>query len=270
VKRPNGERADHKQADTGRPLPRRFYQAASIAAAALAPAPPSAEAAQDAGRGTQRQGYRLLLDGKALRTPAKADFVVPTRELAEALAAEWQAQQEHIDPASMPLTRLVNSAIDGVAARPAEVAAQIVKYALSDLVCYRAADPSELVRRQAEAWDPILAWYHQELGIAMNVTTGIMPVAQPEAAAAGLAAWLATLNAFQLASVHTLTTLMGSALLAVALAHGRLAAVTAWAAAHIDEDFQAEKWGVDRIAQARREQQWRQFEAASRLLRLAA
>jgi chaperone required for assembly of F1-ATPase len=266
VKRPNGERATNKPVDTGRALPRRFYQAATVAPVAPAAAAPSG--AHDAASGTQRQGYRLLLDGKALRTPAKADFVVPTRELAEALAAEWQAQQDNIDPANMPLTRLVNSAIDGVAEKQAEVAAEIVNYGLSDLLCYRAADPGELVRRQADVWDPILAWCQQELGIPLTVTTGIVPVAQPEAAAAGLAAWLETLNAFELAAAHAMTTLMGSAVLAAALARGRLPSAAAWAAAHIDEDFQAEKWGVDTIAQARREQQWRQVEAASRLLRL--
>jgi len=259
VKRPNGERASDKTADRGHGLPRRFYQAATIAAVAS----PGLASQGDIGR----QGYRLLLDGKALRTPAKADFVVPTRELAAALAAEWQAQQEHIDPASMPLTRLVNSAIDGVAGRQAEVSAEIVKYVLSDLLCYRAADPDELVGRQAGTWDPILAWCQEELGIRLNVTTGIVPVAQPEAVAAGLATWLETLNAFELAAAHTLTTLLGSAVLAVALARGHLTCASAWAAAHIDEDFQAEKWGLDSIAQARRERQWRQLEAASCLLR---
>jgi chaperone required for assembly of F1-ATPase len=259
VKRANGERASDKATDSGRGLPRRFYQSATIAAVA-SPAP------EPQGH-TGRPGYRLLLDGKALRTRAKADFVVPTRELAEALAAEWQAQQEHIDPASMPLTRLVNSAIDGVTGRQAAVSAEIVKYVLSDLLCYRATDPDELVGRQADTWDPILAWCQEELGIRLNVTTGIVPVAQSEAAAAGLAAWLATLNAFELAATHTMTTLMGSAVLAVALARGHLTCASAWAAAHIDEDFQAQKWGLDSIAQARRERQWRQLEAASCLLR---
>jgi chaperone required for assembly of F1-ATPase len=254
VKRPNGEQASHKPADGSRALPRRFYQSATIA--------PVARAAGEA------QSYRLLLDGKALRTPAKADFVVPTRDLAEAVAAELLAQEERIDPANMPLTRLVNSAIDGVAGRRAEVSAEIVKYVLSDLVCYRAADPVELVRRQAEAWDPILDWCGEALGIGLERATGIVPVAQPETAGAVLAAWLATLNAFELAAVHTMTTLMGSAVLALAHARDRLQCGTAWAAAHIDEDFQAEKWGVDSIAQARREQQWRQMQAASLLLRL--
>jgi chaperone required for assembly of F1-ATPase len=261
VKRPNGEQASHKPADASRALPRRFYQAATIAAVA--------PAAGEARSGERDQGYRVLLDGKALRTPAKADFVVPTRELAEAVAAEWRAQEERIDPANMPLTRLVNSAIDGIAGRRAEVSAEIVKYLLSDLVCYRAADPLELVRRQAEAWDPMLDWCREELGTGLARATGIVPVAQPEAAGAVLSAWLATLNAFELAAVHTMTTLMGSAVLALAHARGRLPCATAWAAAHIDEDFQTEKWGVDSIAQARREQQWRQMQAASRLLQLA-
>jgi chaperone required for assembly of F1-ATPase len=261
VTRPNGEQASHKPAEAGRALPRRFYQSATIA--------PVAAAAGVAGSGNADQGYRVLLDGKTLRTPAKADFVVPTCELARAVAAEWEAQEERIDPANMPLTRLVNSAIDGVAGRRAEVSAEIVKYVLSDLVCYRAADPVELVQRQAQAWDPILDWCREELGIGLERATGIVPVAQPEAAGAVLAAWLETRNAFELAAVHTMTTLTGSAVLALAHARDRLPCATAWAAAHIDEDFQAEKWGVDSIAEARREQQWRQMQAASLLLRLA-
>jgi chaperone required for assembly of F1-ATPase len=266
VKRPNGEREANERPKAGRALPRRFYQAATIAPLA----PPSAAADHSAAaRQPRRQGYRLLLDGKSLRTPAKADFVVPTRELAEAIAGEWQAQEDEIDPARMPLTRLVNSAIDGVAGRAAEVAAEIVKYLLSDLVCYRAADPPELVRRQADAWDPVLVWCQAELGISLERATGIVPVAQPEAAGAALAAWLRTLNEFELAAVHSMTTLMGSAVLALAHARGRLACAAVWAAAQIDEDFQAEKWGVDSIAQARRQRQWDELQAASRLLRLA-
>jgi chaperone required for assembly of F1-ATPase len=265
MKRPNGEPANDERADAGRL--RRFFQSATIAPVAPVAAPPGPAPVGDARGGPP--GYRLLLDGKALLTPAKADFVVPTRALAEALAAEWQAQEEQVNPATMPLTRLVNSAIDGVAGRRAAVSADIVKYVLSDLVCYRAADPLELVRRQAEAWDPILDWCRQELGFGLERTTGIVPLAQPEAAGPALTAWLETLNAFELAAVHAMTTLMGSAVLALAHARERLPCATAWAAAHIDEDFQAEKWGVDSFAHARREQQWRQMQAASRLLRLA-
>jgi chaperone required for assembly of F1-ATPase len=214
-------------------------------------------------------GYRLLLDGKGVRTPAKRDLRLATRALAAAIAEEWQAQGDHIDPNSMPLTRFANSAIDGVAGRGAEVRADILKYLATDLVCYRAAEPSALVERQAEVWDPILAWSNAVLGTTLKVGVGVVPVAQPEAAGRALAVWLEALDAFQLTAMHAMTTLLGSAVLALAHALGRLDREAAWAAAHVDEDFQAERWGVDRLAKARRDRQWRQLEAASRLFTLA-
>jgi chaperone required for assembly of F1-ATPase len=267
VSRSNREQAGGTTHGQGQGQPLRFYQTVGIAA----PAPIAAPGAggRRAGHGDS-EGYRLLLDGKPLRTPAKHEFAVPTRALAEAIAAEWQAQRHHIDPRSMPLTRLANSAIDGVAGRQAQVRAEIVKYLASDLVCYRAAAPSELVRRQAEAWDPILDWCEQALGVRLAVTQGVMPVAQPEDAGALLEAWLKARDTFALAALSVMTTLLGSAVLAVAQAQGRLDDAAAWRAAHIDEDFQAGKWGVDPLAKARRDQQWGQMQAASRLLRLLA
>jgi chaperone required for assembly of F1-ATPase len=246
---------------------RRFYQTVSIAAGTPIATP---GAAARRGGERNRESYHLLLDGKPLRTPAKRCFAVPTRALAEAIAAEWQAQGDQIDPHSLPLTRLANSAIDGVAAQPAQVRAEIVKYLGSDLVCYRADAPSELVRRQAEAWDPILQWCEPALGFRLVVTQGVMPVAQPEAAGALLEAWLKAQDAFALTALSVMTTLLGSAVLAVAQAHGRLDDAAAWRAAHIDEDFQAEKWGVDSLSKAQRDRQWRQMQAASRLLQLQA
>jgi chaperone required for assembly of F1-ATPase len=259
VRQPNGEQGSGKQQGQRAALPRRFYQTATIAHIdpSVAPSQP------------RQEGYRVLLDGKELRTPAKGHLVVPTQALAAAIVGEWQAQGERIDPESMPLTRLANSALDGVVGRQTEVCADIVKYLGSDLVCYRAAHPGELVRRQAEAWDPLLDWCQAALGIKLTVTTGIVPVAQPEAAAAALKQWLLRLDAFALAAVHSMTTLLGSALLSVAHAKGRLACAEAWAAAHIDEDFQAEKWGVDPLAKARRDRHWRQMQAASLLLALS-
>lgn len=259
MRRPNGEQGIPKTPGQGGALPRRFYQTVRIARI-----DPTVAASQQ-----RSQAYRVLLDGKELRTPAKGRFVIPTPALATAIAAEWQAQREHIDPESMPLTRLTNSAIDGVTDRQAEVGADIVNYLGSDLVCYRAADPSELVRRQAEAWDPVLDWCQAALGIKLSVTTGIVPIAQPAAAGAALAQWLLRLDAFALAAAHAMTTLLGSAVLTVAHAEGRLACAEAWAAAHIDEDFQAEKWGVDSVAKARRDRHWCQMQAASRLFTLS-
>jgi chaperone required for assembly of F1-ATPase len=168
----------------------------------------------------------------------------------------------------MPLTRLVNSAIDGVTGREAEVRADIAKYAASDLVCYRAEVPAELVRRQAEAWDPILSWGREALAARLVLSEGIVPVAQPRAATAAVEGALAELDAFSLAAHHVMTTLMGSALLALAHARGRLTAEEAWAAAHVDEDWQIGQWGEDAEAKARRARRWAEMQAASRLLEL--
>jgi chaperone required for assembly of F1-ATPase len=227
---------------------KRFYEAVSVSGAAPA--------------------FRVLLDGRTVRTPAKGELAVPTRALAEALAAEWEAQGERIDPAGMPLTRLVNSAIDGVAGREAEVRTDIATYAGSDLLCYRAEGPAELARHQAEAWDPVLAWAQAALGARFVLGQGIVPVAQPQTAVAAVEGALASLDAFALAAHHVIVTLTGSALLALAHSRGRLTAEEAWAAAHVDEDWQVRQWGEDAEAKARRESRWAEMQAASRLLAL--
>jgi chaperone required for assembly of F1-ATPase len=228
--------------------PKRFYKSASVSG----DAPP----------------FEVLLDGKPVRTPARRAMALPSRALAEAVAAEWQAQGKQIDPACMPLTRLVNSAIDGVAGREAEVRADIAKYAAGDLICYRAGQPRELAQRQAEAWDPILTWARQALGARLIAGEGVVPVEQPEEARAAIAAALARLDPFALAAHHVMTTLTGSALLALAHAGGRLTAEEAWAAAHIDEDWQISQWGEDAEAKARRDRRWTEMQSASRLLGL--
>jgi len=213
---------------------------------------------------------RVLLDGKPMRTPAKRELAVPAKALAEAVAAEWGAQGAQIDPGTMPLTRLVNSALDGVAGREAEVRADVAKYAASDLLCYRAEGPVELVRRQADAWDPILAWARETLGVHLVTGQGIVPVAQPQAAVAAVERALARLDVFPLTAHHVMTTLMGSALLALAHTRGCLSAEEAWAAAHVDEDWQISLWGWDAEAKARRDRRWAEMQAASRLLALVA
>lgn len=273
MSRSNGEPAAGRTGSQGHGgPPRRFYTTVTVVAASDAPdAATAAGQAVEPGRpGPLRgAGYRLLLDGKGVRTPAKRDLRLATRALATAIAAEWQAQGDHIDPNSMPLTRFANSAIDGVAGRGAEVRADILNYLATDLVCYRAAEPSALVLRQGQAWDPILAWSNATLGTTLKVGVGVVPLAQPEAAGRALAVWLEALDAFQLTAMHAMTTLLGSALLALAHALGRLDREAAWAAAHVDEDFQAERWGVDPLAKARRDRQWSELEAASRLFGLA-
>jgi chaperone required for assembly of F1-ATPase len=210
----------------------------------------------------------VLLDGKSLRTPAKREFLLPTKALADAIAAEWEAQAERIDPAAMPLTRLANSALDGVSGREAEVRADIAKYAGTDLVCYRAEGPHELVQRQARAWDTILAWAREALGAHLDIVVGVMPRPQADQATGSLARALERHDAFHLAALHVMTTLTGSALLALGHTHGRLSAEAAWAAAHVDEDWQISQWGEDAEAKSRRDRRWLDMQAASRMLTL--
>jgi chaperone required for assembly of F1-ATPase len=246
-------------------LRKRFYKAVSVGGP-VSPNPGPSPSPQ--GRAEPRAAHEILLDGKTARTPGKAPLAVPSRALAAAIAAEWEAQHEHIDPAAMPLTRLANSALDGVRGREAEVRADILKYAASDLVCYRAGEPEGLVRRQAELWDPVLAWGHERLGARFVVAQGLMPVAQPEAARLAVAQALEGYDAFALSALHVMSALMGSALLALAHAHGRLTAEEAWAAAHVDEDWQIAKWGEDAEAAARRRRRWADMQTASRMLGL--
>jgi chaperone required for assembly of F1-ATPase len=238
--------------DPPRPLPKRFYKAVRVAE------PPAGGE------------YRILLDGRPARTPRRAELALPTPALAEAVAAEWEAQGDHIDPASMPLTRLANSALEGVRGREAEVRADICRFAGGDLLCYRADGPRDLVQRQQAAWDPILSWGGDALGARFAVVEGIMPAAQPEEGGAAVTTALAGYDAFALTALHVMTTLTGSALLALAHARGRLSAEAAWDAAHVDEDWQIGRWGWDAEAKARRERRWREMQAASRLLALLA
>ncbi len=217
-----------------------------------------AEVAEEGGR------FALSLDGRRARTPGRNLVTAQSCPLMLKVADEWERQIETIDPTDMPLTRLLNSAIDGVVHTMAETRADILHYAGSDLLCYRAEEPDTLVARQAHAFDPILRWAADELGAHLRVTVGVMHVAQrPEA----LAAIGAALNAYddpvQLAALSVMTTLTGSAVLSLAVAHGFLSPEAAWRAAQIDEDFQAERWGADAEAMAQREARRRDFEAAA-------
>lgn len=193
-------------------------------------------------------GFTVMLDARRVKTPAKADLILPTRALAEAMAAEWDAQQGQIDPRSMPLTRAANSAIDKVAAQQDEVAALIAAYGGSDHLCYRATGPEMLVKRQAEAWDPLLAWAGEALGAPLKVASGIVHVDQPPGSLAALTARVAALTAFELAALHDLVALSGSLVLGLAVAEGAIEPDRAWALSRIDEDYQAELWGRDEEA----------------------
>jgi len=212
-------------------------------------------------------GFALLLDGRRARTPAKKPLVLPTRALAEAVAEEWAGQGETIDPAAMPLTRLANSALDGVAAAMAETRAEIAGYAASDLVCYRADEPEALVAAETAAFDPLLAWARESLGATFLCAQGIVHRRQPDEALAVVRAALAAVeDPFALAALHVMTSLTGSALLALAVARGRLAADEAWRIANVAEDFQIAKWGEDAEASARQIARRRDFKAAARAL----
>ena len=210
-------------------------------------------------------GFALQLDDKPVRTPAGRVLAMPTLALAQAVAAEWDAQREHIDPAVMPLTRLANAIIDGVRDRPAAVAAEVEKYLVSDLVCYRAGSPPGLAERQARYWDPLLDWGEQTLGARFAVGEGVVYVAQPEAVLAAARAAIPT-DPWRLGAVHTLTTITGSALIALALASGRLTAEEAWQAAHVDEDWNMEQWGRDELALERRAFRLAELRAAATVL----
>jgi chaperone required for assembly of F1-ATPase len=212
-------------------------------------------------------GHAVELDGKPVRTPAGRLLATPTRALAEELAAEWDAQRDVIDPSRMPLTRLANSIIDGVSERPDAVAAEIENYLASDLVCYRADAPPGLVARQARHWDPLLAWARDVLGAPLRAGTGVIHVAQDEDALARARSAIPR-DPWNLGALSAATTLAGSALIALALARGHLSVGEAWAAAHVDEDWNMEQWGRDELALERRAFRFAEFEAAAKVLRL--
>lgn len=211
-------------------------------------------------------GFAVALDGKTIRTPGKNALIAPARELADAMAAEWNAQGETIDPMSMPLTRLANSAIDGVAANTQAVADDIAKYFGSDLLLYRAGFPEELIARQAQHWDPVLRWAADDLNAHFILTEGVMHVAQPDEAIAAAREKLPK-DVWPLAAMHVATTITGSALLALALKEGLLDSRQVWAAAHVDEDWNRDKWGADDEVEARRAARLRDFEAASLVIK---
>lgn len=211
-------------------------------------------------------GFGVTLDGKQVRTPGKNVLAAPTRDLAEAIAAEWDAQGENIDPMSMPLTRLANSVIDGIAGNVQSVSDDAAKYLETDLLFYRAGFPEALVQKQAEHWEPVLRWAADVLGAHFILGEGIVHVRQPENAVAAARNALPA-EAWPVGAFHVVTTMTGSALLALALKHGLLDGSQVWAAAHVDEDWNSEKWGADEEVAARRASKFRDFEAAARVLK---
>jgi chaperone required for assembly of F1-ATPase len=228
-----------------KPLIKRFYKIAGV---------------------SDKAPFQIQLDGRGVKTPAKRALALPTRAAAEAVAVEWAAQVDVINPASMPLTRFSNTAIDAVSQSLDEVAADIVAYAGRDLLCYRAASPPDLVARQAALWDPVVIWARETMGANFAVVTGVMPVDQTPAALDTVAQELLPHDPFRLTALHVMTTLTGSALLTLAHARGFLTAEQAWAAAHADEDYQIALWGEDFEATHRRAHRTAEFNAACRFL----
>jgi chaperone required for assembly of F1-ATPase len=210
-------------------------------------------------------GFEVTLDDRPIRTPARHPLAFPTRGLAEAAAAEWNAQGEYIEPVQMPLTRLANTIIDGVVAATHAVAGEVAKYLGSDLLFYRAAGPERLVARQHELWDPVLDWALDALGARFLTGTGVMPVMQPEQALVAARAVIPH-EPWPLGAVHAVTTLTGSALLALALARGAITREAAWTAANVDEDWNIEQWGADTLALERRAVRSAEMAAAARVL----
>ncbi|MBZ4021147.1 ATPase [Rhodobacter sp. TJ_12] len=193
-------------------------------------------------------GFTVKLDGRGVKTPAKAALTVPTRAMAESIAAEWQAQGEKVDPTTMPVTRSANAALDKVAAQKDEVTELIAAYGETDLLCYRAEQPEALVARQCAAWDRWLDWAEERYAARLKVTPGIVPVLQPAPALVALGKRVEACDIWELAALHDLVGLTGSLVLGLAVAEGALAADAAWDLSRVDEDWQIAQWGEDEEA----------------------
>lgn len=212
-------------------------------------------------------GFAVRLDGRPVKTPGKALIVVPTPAMAAAMAAEWQAQADKIDPVTMPCTRAANSAIDKVTPQFAEVVALLAAYGETDLLCYRAAEPA-LRNRQDMAWDPLLDWSASALHAPLIVTTGVVPVNQPQCSLNRLHARLTALTPFQIVAAHDLIAISGSLVLALAVMDQHIAPDDAWTSTRIDEKWQSEQWGVDEEAAEAEAHRRTAFHQAERFFRL--
>lgn len=214
------------------------------------------------------QGWAVELDGKPLRTPARAPLVVPGETLAQAIAQEWADSGETVDPRAMPLTGLANAAIDRVAPDRSAFAAGLAKYAGGDLACYRADFPRELLARQTESWDELLGWARRRFDVDFATTCGVVHVEQPSATVQQLGHAVAALDAFRLAGLSPLITIGGSLIAALAVLEGGLTAEQAWNAVSIDECWQLEQWGSDAEAEVALNNRRRDFLAAAGFLEL--
>ena len=213
-------------------------------------------------------GYTVLLDGLPVRTPGKAELIVPNRPLANAIADEWRSQGATVRQDEMHLNKLAATAIDRPDPMAADLVDTIVAYARTDLLCHRVESPIELARRQIDAWQPLLDWADATYGARLNVTTGIVPAIQPDAAVAALRTVVEQHNGMRLEALHNATTLLGSIVLGLALLAGRIKAAAAFDASQIDETYQLERWGEDAEAASRRAGLRREIEATERFARL--
>jgi len=236
------------QSNMRQPLPKRFYERVEVT-----------------GEGGS---WKVLLDGRTVRTPAGMELTLPSEAAANLIAEEYGAQGEHIDPMTMPVTRLVNTALDGVANDVQAVMEDILRYASTDLLYYRADAPERLISLQAEAWDPVLDWAEAELSVRFILAEGVMHVEQPRSTIVAVGAHLKPRSdPLRLAALHVMTTLTGSAILALAVEAGAIEAEAAWDAAHVDEDWNISQWGEDAEASARRAARKRDMMGAVALLK---
>ncbi|MEM8688115.1 MAG: ATP12 family protein [Pseudomonadota bacterium] len=236
------------QAVYERPLAKRFYK--------------NVELVEDVG------GYSLALDGRPVKTPLKRPLTMPTKALADRVAGEWEAQEEHINPANMLLTKLCNTALDRVGEGRARIVDEIVDYANSDLLCYRAEGPVELVARQSKQWDPVIDWAAEALGARFSPTAGIVHQHQSEVCLGAFRLFVDGLDDFTVAGFHNVMTLTGSAILAAAAKAQHLPGDQIWSLAHLDEDWQIEQWGEDAEEQSRRKGRQEEFVAMLEFLSL--
>ena len=231
-----------------RPMPKRFYKTVTIKG--------------------DTPAFSITLDGRPVKTPMKLPLLLPTRALAEGIAAEWERQEERINPFDMPLTRLANAAIDRVRGKRDDVVGMICEHGEHDLLCYRADKPPAFAVLQAKTWDPLLAWAEDQLGERFAIAEGVMPVEQPGRTLAALRQRFSYHGDFQLAALSNIASLTGSAILALAMATGHLTEEEAWRAATLDEDWNRHHWGADAEAEAKLAQRKREFDSAARMLEL--
>ncbi|MEL6582206.1 MAG: ATP12 family protein [Pseudomonadota bacterium] len=213
-------------------------------------------------------GYAILLDGRMVRTPAKSPLIIPSRALAQAVTQEWEAQSDEVKPATMPLTRAANSAIDKVGPQRADVVAMLAEYGGTDLICYRAESPVALAARQAAAWDELLDWAEEVFAARLQPVVGVMFKSQDVTALSRLLGAVDAHDDFELTALHDLIALTGSLVLGLAVSSGRLSAEEAWPLSRIDETWQEEQWGVDEEAAEMASHKRADFDAAARLLAL--